>query len=81
MPAMLRRQRAGGETHSGCPFPTQQLGLLQHRPRGLLLLVGRVAMSSEDALYRHPKLGPRRFLQGPVNRDVMPNRLDKFPRD
>ena len=48
-----------GSTHaaSGHPSGRQHFGLLKHRPCRLLLLVGWVAVLSQDALDEPPKVG------------------------
>ena len=40
------------------PVLRENLGLLEHGPRRLLLLVGRVAMLAEDPLDEDPQLRP-----------------------
>ena len=48
----------------------QDLGLLEHGSRRLLLLVRWVAVLAEDALDEDPQLRPDVVADGPVNRDV-----------
>jgi len=42
----------------GGPFLGQKRGLLEHRLRRFLLLVGRVTVFAQDALYKHAQLRP-----------------------
>ena len=42
---------------SGCPPGRQRLRLLQHRPRRLLLLVGRVSVLAKDAADQPAQVG------------------------
>lgn len=59
----------------------EQLGLLEHRVRGGLLLVGRVAVFAEDAFDDNAELGPDGFLDGPVDADVPSDGVDQLAGD
>src|SRR5262245_6888340 len=77
-----RRRRA--ETlrpNSSHEFCTQQLRLLKNEVRRRFLLVGRIPILSQNALDRAAELGTYGFLDGPVDRHVIPNALGNFACD
>ena len=65
-----RRPAVGPPFSCRCPLLRQDLCLFQDRPCRLLLLIGRVAILSQNALDQHAQLSADVLTQGPVNGDV-----------
>lgn len=63
------------------PINAKQFRLFQHRLCRLGLFVRRVAVSLEDLLDHHAKLGADAFFHGPVNGYVAADGVDQFTGD
>jgi hypothetical protein len=60
------------------PRLRQHLRLFEHCLRSLLLLVGRVAILSQDAFHDDPQLGANVFAHGPVDGNVSLHRFNQL---
>src|SRR5690554_2829975 len=82
----LNHVRTPNAVKNGCqglrrPLRGEQLRLLDHGLRRLLLLVRRVAVLAQDAADHDAEPCPYVLAHGPVDGDVVADRVHQLPRD